>query len=266
MPWTGLMTSGVGLVILLVAAILVGGGLLLREARRSELEALQKTTFVGNVSHEFKTPLTTIRLYAELLEQGRVSGEEKQRDYLNTIGREAARFTRLVNNALDFSRLEQGQKRFDRQTLDVTAQVGALLDAQGPRLAVAGMQVERRWPAAGIVANCDRDALDQIVLNLIDNAIKYAATGGSLSVSIAPGAAPAGGVEIRVADRGPGVAAADRERIFAKFSRLQGNLATDQTGTGLGLPIAPQLARGHGSDLWCESPTDGGGTVFVCRL
>ena len=264
-PWAGLMTSGVALVLLLVAAILIGGGLLLREARRSELEALQKTTFVGNVSHEFKTPLTTIRLYAELLEQGRVTGEARQRDYLNTIGRESARLTRLVNNALDFSRLEQGQKRFDRQPLDAAAQIGALLNAQAPRLVAAGMQVERRWPAEGVAANCDRDALDQIVLNLIDNAIKYAAAGGSVCVGIGPSPIGAGGVEITVADRGPGVGEADRERIFDKFSRLQSNLATEQTGTGLGLAIARQLARGHGGDLWCES-RPGGGAVFICRL
>jgi glucosamine--fructose-6-phosphate aminotransferase (isomerizing) len=112
-----------------VVAILSGGSLLLWQARRSEAEAAQKTSFVANVSHEFKTPLTTIRLYAELLEQGRVRDAAQGSDYLRTIGRETQRLARLVNNALDFSRLEQGRKKFVRENVDLTAELTRLLDA-----------------------------------------------------------------------------------------------------------------------------------------
>ena len=114
------------LVTLFVAAILAGGSLLLRQARRSELEALQKTSFVANVSHEFKTPLTTIRLYSELLEQGRVRDAQQGGDYLRTIGRETERLARLVNNALDFSRLEQGQKKYSHERIDLVAELKRL--------------------------------------------------------------------------------------------------------------------------------------------
>ncbi|MCX6950847.1 MAG: HAMP domain-containing sensor histidine kinase, partial [Verrucomicrobia bacterium] len=161
------------LVGIFIAAILAGGSLLVRQARRSEAEAAQKTSFVANVSHEFKTPLTTIRLYAELLEQGRVRDAAQGRDYLRTIARETQRLARLVNNALDFSRLEQGKKKFSVEPLDLGAELTRLLDTHGPRLAESGLALRRQLPAVPVTMETDRDALEQIVLNLLDNACKY---------------------------------------------------------------------------------------------
>ncbi|MBL9200708.1 MAG: HAMP domain-containing histidine kinase, partial [Opitutaceae bacterium] len=258
----GFFGLGVLLIGIFVAAILAGGSLLLWQARRSEEEAAQKTSFVANVSHEFKTPLTTIRLYAELLEQGRVRDAAQGGDYLRTIGRETQRLARLVNNALDFSRLEQGKKKFDREPLDLAAELARVLDGQGPRLAEAGLALTRELPAALSVTS-DRDALEQIVLNLIDNACKYAAAGGELTVTAARG--ETGGAVVRVADRGPGVPAAHRERIFEKFHRVDDLLTAEKTGAGLGLSIARQLARGLGGDLRCEA-RQGGGAEFVLTL
>ncbi|HEY8932401.1 MAG TPA: HAMP domain-containing sensor histidine kinase, partial [Rariglobus sp.] len=143
----------------LVAAILVGGGLLMRQALRSEEEAAQKTSFVANVSHEFKTPLTTIRLYAELLEQGRVADEGRRTDYLRTIGRETQRLARLVNNVLDFSRLEQGKKRFDLVEVDLAAELTALCATHEPRVDEAGLVLKRDLPATPVVVKTDRDAV-----------------------------------------------------------------------------------------------------------
>lgn len=251
------------LVGLFIAAILAGGSLLLWQARRSEAEAAQKTSFVANVSHEFKTPLTTIRLYAELLEQRRVRDEAQGAEYLRTIGRETQRLARLVNNALDFSRLEQGRKRYAPEKLDLGTQLGALLDAQVPRLAEAGLALRRELPESPVIVTTDRDALEQIVLNLIDNACKYAAAGGELTVSGA--SRPGGGALIRVADRGPGVPAEHRERIFEKFHRVDDALTAEKTGAGLGLSIARQLARGLGGDLRCL-PREGGGAEFILEL
>jgi two-component system, OmpR family, phosphate regulon sensor histidine kinase PhoR len=241
---------------------LAGGSLLLRQARRSEADATQKTSFVANVSHEFKTPLTTIRLYAELLEQGRVAGTEKQAEYLRTIGRETQRLARLVGNALEFSRLEQGRKKFERRMLDVGAALGELLDTHAPRLAEAGLRVERRLPAGSVNVVTDRDALEQIVLNLLDNAAKYAATGGEVTVELAPRSA---GATVRVLDRGPGVPLEHRERVFEKFHRVDDALTAEQSGTGLGLSIARQLARGLGGDLRCDA-REGGGAAFILDL
>ncbi|MDQ5978435.1 MAG: two-component system, OmpR family, phosphate regulon sensor histidine kinase PhoR [Verrucomicrobiota bacterium] len=260
---SGFFLFGSLLAATLGVAILAGGSLLLRQARRSEAEAAQKTSFVANVSHEFKTPLTTIRLYAELLEQGRVAGEEKRADYLRTIGRETQRLARLVGNALEFSRLEQGKKKFDLAPLDAGAALGRLLDTHAPRLAEAGLRVERRLPGETLTLSTDRDALEQIVLNLLDNAAKYASSGGEVTVEAAP--RPGGGTTVRVLDRGPGVPAAHRERVFEKFHRVDDALTAEQAGTGLGLSIARQLARGLGGGLRCE-PREGGGAAFILEL
>ncbi|WP_238991334.1 sensor histidine kinase [Rariglobus hedericola] len=247
----------------LVSAILVGGTLLLRHARRSEEEAVQKISFVANVSHEFKTPLTTIRLYSELLEQGRVPDEGKRQDYLRTIGRETQRLARLVNNVLDFSRLEQGQKRFELAEIDLVAELAALCDMHAPRVAESGLTLLRDFPEAGGVVKTDRDAVGQIVINLIDNACKYAADGGEVTVSLIMRAG--GGAEVRVSDRGPGVPAEHRSRIFHKFHRVDETLTRERDGAGLGLSIARQLARGMGGEL-SHSPRAGGGAEFILEL
>ncbi len=258
--WLGL---GVLLVGIFVAAILAGGSLLLWQARRSEGEAVQKTSFVANVSHEFKTPLTTIRLYAELLEQGRVRDAAQGGDYLRTIGRETQRLARLVNNALDFSRLEQGKKKYAREEIDLVGDLARLLDTHAPRVAEAGLALRRELPAAPVMVSADRDALEQIVLNLIDNACKYAADGGEVTVTLEAG--KNGGAGVRVSDRGPGVPPEHRERIFEKFHRVDDALTAEKTGAGLGLSIARQLARGLGGELHYV-PRPGGGAEFVLEL
>lgn len=252
---------GALLVGILCIAVLAGGSLLLLQARASALDAVQKASFVSNVSHEFKTPLTTIRLYAELLEQRRVSDPEKRDEYLRTISRETQRLARLVGNALDFSRLEQGRKRFAVETLDLAAEASRIAEAQRPRLLECGLAPAVSIPAVPVLVRADRDALEQILLNLLDNACKYAASGGVLALGVHPG----GGALLTVDDRGPGVPEDQRERIFEKFHRLNDRLTAEQGGVGLGLSIARRLARGLGGELSCtENP--GGGARFVLRL
>ena len=259
----GFLLIGSLLVGTFVVSSLAGGLLLLRQAQRSGEEARQKTSFVANVSHEFKTPLTTIRLYSELLEQGRVADEGRRGEYLRTIGRETQRLARLVNNALDFSRLEQGRKRYQREPLELGSELSRLLDTQAPRFAESGLVLRRELPDAPLTATVDRDALEQIVLNLLDNACKYAAGGGEVTVTLAPRAG--GAADLRVLDRGLGVPPDHRERIFEKFHRVDETLTAEKHGAGLGLSIARQLARGLGGELRYE-PRAGGGAAFVLEL
>jgi signal transduction histidine kinase len=259
----GFMLIGLLLTGILVMAIVTGGSLLLWQARRSEADAVQKTSFVANVSHEFKTPLTTIRLYSELLEEGRVPDGEKRRVYLQTIGRETQRLARLVNNVLDFSRLEQGRKKYQCTQTDLVAVVAQLLDAHNPRIAEAGLVLLRELPVELVSVNTDRDAVEQILINLLDNACKYAASGGEVTVFL--GRRASGSVELRVCDRGSGVPPAHRERIFEKFHRVDDTLTAEKGGAGLGLSIARQLARGLGGELSYVART-GGGAEFVLYL
>ncbi len=252
------------LVGILLIAIVTGGLLLLRQARQSADEAAQKTSFVANVSHEFKTPLTTIRLYSELLEQGRVPDETKRSEYLRTIGRETQRLARLVGNALDFSRLEQGKKKYARVALDLRAELNRLLDTQMPRLAEAGLSLCREMPAEPLTVTSDRDAFEQIMLNLIDNVAKYGVSGGEITVELSVKRGGAGAM-VRVLDRGPGVPREHWDRIFDKFHRVDDTLIAEKTGTGLGLSIARQLARGLSGDLRYAT-REGGGASFILEL
>ena len=250
------------LVVAFVAAILAGGAIFFRQAGAAAREAALKTSFVSNVSHEMKTPLTTIRMYAEMLADERVTDPAKRSRYFATIGRETARLTRLVNNVLDFGRLEAGRKEYKPETVALGPWLARLVEVHAPRAAEAGIRVLATTPAAGAAVRCDPDSLDQMALNLIDNAVKYAAAGGIIELHAD---AVAGGWALVVADRGPGVPAAHRERIFERFHRVDESLTAKVQGAGLGLTIARRLARDQGGDLVCHE-REGGGAAFVLTL
>lgn len=247
------------LLAIFVAAILIGGGLLTWQAHRNMVDARQKTSFVSSVSHELKTPLTSIRMYAELLREGRVREPEKRERYLQVIVDESRRLTRLVNNVLDFSRLEQGRKHYHIEAVELVAFLRGILEAQRPRLHEAGLAMTDQIPSESICVRTDRDSLEQVVLNIVDNAIKYAAQGGELLVTLE---FRADWCQLKFLDRGPGVPPAHRESIFEKFHRVDDSLTARQPGSGLGLTIALRILRDLGGGLRYE-PREGGGSCFT---
>jgi signal transduction histidine kinase len=188
------------LVVAFGAAILAGGAIFFRQAGAAAREAALKTSFVSNVSHEMKTPLTTIRMYAEMLADERVTDPAKRSRYFATIGRETARLTRLVNNVLDFGRLEAGRKEYKPETVALGPWLARLVEVHAPRAAESGVRVVATTPASGAAVRCDPDTLDQMALNLIDNAVKYAAPAASSSCTPTPLRAVG---RWFVADRGP---------------------------------------------------------------
>ncbi|MBT64967.1 MAG: hypothetical protein CML13_17340 [Puniceicoccaceae bacterium] len=234
----------------LSGAILLGSTVLIWQARRDAREAERKTTFVANVSHELKTPLTSIRLFADMLHAGRVKEPAKQREYLQMMVNETQRLTRLVNNVLDFSRLERGQHRSQATTLELGATVQAIVAAQADRLRGDGLQVQVHTPDQAIHAKVDRDALEQILLNLLDNAAKYAASGEWAEVVLA---GQGSGWRLRVSDYGAGIPAAERQQVFAAFHRSDDRLTAERPGCGLGLSIASRLANEMGGQLSLEA-------------
>ena len=167
-----------------------------------------------------------------------------------------------MNNVLDFSRLEEGRKEFSRVELDLAALLHQQLDSQLMRIEDAGMHLIRKIDVASALIVSDRDALEQIVLNLIDNAIKYAADGESLTVGLEQ---KKGQWIVRIKDQGPGIPTTHRQQIFTKFHRVDNSLTARQQGSGLGLSIARQLAEGLGGNL-CFCPNDGGGSCFELTL
>ncbi len=253
----------VGLLILVVvAAFFFGGSVLLWLARRAAVEAQQKTDFLSNISHELKTPLTTIRMYAEMLEEGRVTAEEKVKRYLQTIGTETQRLSRLVNNILQFSALQKGRNRLNLQEVELTELTRHFLDAQLIRLRGSGIGLEQDLGDAAIRVSADPDAIEQALLNLLDNVVKYADGSDRVTCRIRT---ETGLVKILVEDEGPGIPREQRERVFEAFHRIDNSLTSSKPGSGLGLSITQSLMRQMGGDLIYE-PNEPRGSRFILIL
>jgi signal transduction histidine kinase len=258
------LTLGI-LVDLLVLTIAIGSWLIAKDLKRQLTLARQKTDFVSNVSHELKTPLTSIRMFSELLAEGRVNEPEKRQSYLNIITAEASRLTRLINNLLDFSRIERGEKKYDFQQVDLVELVRETAEAYRPQLESRGFKLECQWPEVTVEVRADRDALAQIVMNLLSNAEKYSTERKEITLQIERRQEPLPHVELRVMDRGPGVPRGCEEKIFEQFYRAHDSLSSGIQGSGLGLTLARQIARAHGGEVIHHS-REGGGSCFVLRL
>ncbi len=251
------------LVLILLVSVAGGGTMVLSSVYGEVRLAQKKATFVTNVSHELKTPLTSISLFVELLRQKRPLAQAKREQYLSLMAAETERLTRLINNVLDFSSVQRGAKRYTLRTLDAAAVASEILESQRVRLESRGFSVSCAANAGGLFVRADPEALKQILLNLLVNAEKYSADRKEISVEVNRG--PEGAVLTRVRDRGIGVAEKDRERIFREFYRVNDSLSSGVQGTGLGLTIARRIARDLGGDITCE-PREGGGSDFVVRL
>jgi len=253
------------LIAVLVLAIGIGSWLIVADLNRQLTLARQKTDFVSNVSHELKTPLTSIRMFSELLADGRITDPAKQRSYLCIITSEAARLTRLINNVLDFARMERGEKKHNFQQCDAAALVRETAESFRPHLEAAGFQLQCEIPPDPLPVKADRDALAQVLVNLLSNAEKYSDARKEVEVKVREYGTPLPYLEIAVSDRGMGVPRGSEQKIFEKFYRAHDSLSSGIQGSGLGLTLARQIARAHGGDLVYER-RDGGGSCFILRL
>jgi signal transduction histidine kinase len=213
---------------------------------------------VTNVSHELKTPLTSIRMFSEMLKEGRQPDAEKQRTYLGLMVSETERLTRLINNVLDFSKMEKGKRTYSKMRLDAGLLAEAVVENERIRLEQAGFSVAFANAAGPAVVEADAEALRQALLNLLSNAEKYSLSIKSIDVEIRR---TDGSIRIEVKDRGIGIPPAEAGKIFKEFYRLDRSLTARVPGSGLGLTIARRIARDLGGDIECL-PRDGGGSVF----
>jgi len=246
---------------LLFVSLVSGGWLLARSARRAREEAMRKTDFVSNVSHEFKTPLTTICLCAELAQDDGLDPARRKKA-LASIQSEAERLKGLVLAALDFSRLERRRREFRMEKCDVAAVVREAAEPLEERFAANGLVLP--GPDESAFALADATAVRQIAVALLDNAAKYAAGGGPVEVRVSTAR---GGdcVSLSVADRGPGMDRADMRRAFDRFWRGDNATTSETGGSGLGLAIVRELAKGMKGEA-SVSHRKGGGLVFEVRL
>ncbi len=250
LAWTGVILAAAA-----IAALL--WGVLRLSARRA--------AFVSAVTHELRTPLTTFHLYTEMLAEGMVRDPEQQRTYLETLRLEASRLTHLVENVLAYARLERGRRPGRVETVTL----GQLIDQARPQLADraarAGMELvveaEEADRAAAVRAN--PSAVEQILLNLVDNAAKYAAaaTDRQIHVTLSAGGRP----ELRVRDHGPGVANGAERRLFQLFAKSARDAAHSAPGVGLGLALSRRLARDMGARLRLDRGVSDG-ACFVLTL
>ncbi len=249
---TGLVTLGLALVGLSCYYY--------RENSRQLREASQRVSFVNQVSHELKTPLTNIRLYAELLEENIPDEEEKSRNYLNVIVTESQRLSRLIANVLTFAKKNKDDLKLRLVPGIIDEVIQKNLEKFEPALSSKDVSIEFKDNAKNEVL-FDVDALEQILGNLLSNIEKYAFTGKYAGVSSRQEHQK---TIIEISDKGPGIPLKFRNKAFVPFERLSSKLNEGVSGTGIGLAIAKELAQKHGGDLTLSSGD--GGSVFLIEL
>jgi two-component system phosphate regulon sensor histidine kinase PhoR len=239
--------------------LLLGVALLIRNMVREVQLARQKTDFVANVSHELRTPLALIRMYAETLELDRVSGEARKKQYYRTIMNESTRLTQLINNILDFSRIEAGQKVYHMQEEELAEIAASILELYRFHLEQKGFTLEEELAMDLPRIAADREAVGLALINLLDNAVKYSAGTKEIRVGLEQ---RGGELHLAVTDRGIGISEGEHRRIFEKFYRIESSLVRSTSGSGLGLALVEHIMAVHGGRVLVES-RPGRGSTFT---
>ncbi|HEY4131155.1 MAG TPA: HAMP domain-containing sensor histidine kinase, partial [Gemmatimonadaceae bacterium] len=240
----------------------IAGGLLtvaLVQLRRQQELARLRTEFVSGVSHELRTPLAQIRWFAELLQMGKLRTEDERARSAGIIDQEARRLTYLVENVLNFSRSEKGTNRVSLAPADLDHEIMEALEVFAPLARARKMVVASSLDASAIVA-LDRDALRQILLNLLDNAVKYGPAAQTITVMSEINADRA---RISVEDQGPGIPHEERQRVWEPYVRLSRDAESSTGGSGIGLSVVRELVELHGGRTRVEGAPGGGARIVV---
>jgi signal transduction histidine kinase len=249
------------IVLAALSMVMIGGiWLTYRNVSREMTLARLKSDFVANVSHELRTPLALIRLYAETLELGRLTAKEKYHEYFRIIREESERLTALINNILDFSRIEAGRKEYEFQETDLAELVHSTLDSYRFQMQQNGFTFEENISGDIPPVIVDREAIARSLLNLVNNALKYSKEQKYIGVSLYRSNTS---VNLEVRDRGIGISANEQEKIFEKFYRCGDPLVHNVKGSGLGLSLVRHIARAHGGEVLVESAPEKGSKFTI---
>jgi two-component system phosphate regulon sensor histidine kinase PhoR len=249
-------------ILLVICLNLFGGYLLWRDTRREVHLAELRSQFVSSVSHELKTPLTAIRMFAEILQRGESVDRQTHNECVDTIVNESERLTRLLNNVLDFSRIERGQKEYRMEPTRLADVVQSAARTMQYPLAEQGFDLKMDVAEEIPPVQADRDALKQAVLNLLTNAMKYSGQSRGIELRLFP---QNGDALISVSDHGIGIPPEEQSRIFERFYRASVPENHSVAGTGLGLALVDHIVKGHGGSVQVES-SPGVGSTFSIRL
>lgn len=249
-----------GLILALVATTIGGTAatlaVLYREARVAKLQ----TDFVNKVSHDLRTPLTSIRMFVETLQLGRLQDPARQSEALEILAEETGRLSGLINRLLDWARMESGRRKYDLRREPLGPIVDAALEAFAPQLLHAPAEISRDVETDLPVVWADREALVEAILNLLNNAHKYTGPEKRIAVTASrQGTA----VHVKVSDNGPGIAPRDQKRIFEKFYRAASTRERPVEGTGLGLSMVKHIVAGHGGKVAVASEPGHGATFTI---
>jgi signal transduction histidine kinase len=249
------------MILVVLGAGLLAGYFLIRDVHRDAETAAMRSHFVASVSHELKTPLTSIRAHAETLLMGRAASPEMTADYLTTIVSESERLTRLVDSVLDFSRIEQGQRTYHLQDTPLDEVVRSAAKAMEDPLLQLGFTLILSSDGTSPAVRADREALTQAILNLLGNAMKY--SGDARRIEMRTGTRN-GEAFVDVVDHGIGIARDEQARIFERFHRARSVETTGIAGTGLGLTLALHVVEAHRGRIAVVSDPGCGSTFSVC--
>lgn len=248
------------LIAVMVLTILAGSGFLFyatwKESRANEL----KSDFISNVSHELKTPLSLIRMFGELLALGKLKSPQKGQEYADIITREAERLSRLIDNVLDFARIERGRAAYDFAPGRLDEVVERALDVYRQRLEREGFKLTTKIDAGLPELRIDENAMTLLLLNLLENAVKYGK--GEIAVYLTR---QGNMLRLVVGDQGPGIPADEQRKIFERFYRTRGARTTNVRGSGIGLSLVKHIAEAHGGSVTVDSEP-GKGAAFIIDL
>jgi two-component system, OmpR family, phosphate regulon sensor histidine kinase PhoR len=252
----------IGLVITACVVIILGLSFVFFAVEKERRLSEQKSEFVANVSHELKTPLSLVRLFSELLMTNRVQSEEKRQQYLQIMVLESERLSGLIENVLDFARVERGKATFDFAPGDLGEVVQRAVDVYRYRAEREGVEIDAQTPRNLPEVRVDARAMELALINLLDNALKYAKGGKRIEVRVSR---KRRALEVSVQDAGPGIPREERRRIFDRFVRGQTARDAGVRGTGIGLSLVKHIAEAHGGYVQVHSEP-GQGAMFVIGI
>jgi signal transduction histidine kinase len=246
---------------LLIGGILLFGFLLSFRAVSHELElARMKSDFVSTISHEFKSPLTSIRQISEMLQNKRVPSEERREKYYDILVDQSDRLSLLINNVLDFSKLEEGKRKFQFESVNLETFLEDIITTMQHRIQHEGFSIQKEIESSLPVIKIDKSAISQAIYNLIDNAIKFS---GEKREIILRGYSEDGHINFSVQDFGVGIKSEDLDKIFDRFYRCGEELTRTVKGSGLGLTIVKQIVEAHGGTIEVNSEPEKGSTFTI---
>lgn len=248
--------------VLIVGALAIGIVLTLRAVMREARLSRLKTDFVSSVSHDLRTPLTSIRMFTETLLLGRVQSREEEKECLEIIGHEAERLSRLTERILDFARMEAGRKPYNLVATRLADVIGHAVAATRPLVQEQGFEVEVEIAPDLPPVAADPDALVEALINLLTNAIKYSPDDKRIRLTAER---DGGGVAIAIADHGIGIPKGEHARIFDMFYRVDCRRTTEVDGSGIGLSLVKHIVDAHGGKIHVDS-SPGRGSVFTIHL